>query len=254
MPNTNRTPEQWRAAARVGAVGVPIVVCAVLSTFREHVPAATSVLLLVLVVVAAAATGDRLAGLLAAVSASLAFDFFLTQPYARLNIADSDDVEAAILLVVISVAVGELALWGRRQEARASRRAGYLDGLLAAAEAVAQGSTDTAAVTNLVAGQITELLDVDKTDYVAGPLPDAHTTPILHHDGTVTRDSVPIDVDRTGLPTNDYVAVPVHEGPRIIGHFRFVAADHVSYPSQEQRRVAALLADQVAGVRSSPPA
>ena len=45
------------------------------------------------------------------------FDFFLTEPYLRLTIADSDDIETTVLLVLIGVAVTEIALWGHRQQA-----------------------------------------------------------------------------------------------------------------------------------------
>ena len=40
-----------------------------------------------------AATGDRFAGLLAAVSGGVWFDFFLTEPYLRFTIEDRDDIE-----------------------------------------------------------------------------------------------------------------------------------------------------------------
>jgi hypothetical protein len=39
----------------------------------------------------------------------------------------------------MGVAVTELAVWAQRQHAVASRRAGYLDGISAAAQAVAAG-------------------------------------------------------------------------------------------------------------------
>ena len=79
-------------------------------------------------VVAAAATGDRVAGILAAFSGGLSFDFFLTVPYRQFTIADPDDAEVTVLLVLIGLAVTEVALWGRRQQARAARRSGYLEG------------------------------------------------------------------------------------------------------------------------------
>jgi hypothetical protein len=46
------------------------------------------------------------------------------------------------------------------------------------------------------------------------------------------------------MPTNEYL--PVRRGTRVVGHFLVTAASHVAYPSHEQRRVAVLLADQVA--------
>ena len=126
---------------RVAAILLPIVTSAILAGFREEIPTAAAVLVLVLSVVAAAATGDRAAGLLAAVSAGAAFDFFLTEPYQRFTIEDPDDIQVAVLLVLIGVAVTELALWGHRQQARAARRSGYLEGVLGTARAVSAGDT-----------------------------------------------------------------------------------------------------------------
>ena len=53
-------------------------------------------------------------------------------------ISQRDDIEAAVLLALIGLAVTEIALWGRRQQARASIRAGYLSGVVPAA--LAHGS------------------------------------------------------------------------------------------------------------------
>jgi len=238
---------RWQPLARVAAVVAPFVAGAILYAFRDHVSDATSVLILVLIVVGAAATGDRAAGLLAAVSAGAWFDFFLAPPYLTFTINDANDIETAVLLVLISAAVTEVALWGRRQQARASRRSGYLEGVLRASRAVADGTAPSSAVTVLVAGQIAEVLDADSAHFVKGPVHDSRVA-VLNADGVLIHGGRPVDVDRVGLPTNEYVAVPVQQGSQVIGHFLLTAASHVAYPSREQRRVAVLLADQVAAV------
>jgi K+-sensing histidine kinase KdpD len=230
---------------RVAALVLPCVTCAVLATVRDSVTAATAVLVLVLCVVAAAATGDRVAGLLAAVSGGVWFDFFLTAPYQRFTIKGSDDVEATVLLVLIGLGVTEIALWGHRQQSRAARRSGYLDGVLAAARLVSTGDTPAASLVDVVAHQIAEVLGADDCTYVDGPLRDP-TLAVLDHDGTVSRGDHAIDVDRTGMPSNGYVALPVGTGSRVVGHFLVTCASQVTYPTEEQRRVAVLLADQVA--------
>lgn len=56
-----------------------------------------------LVVVAVAATGYRLAGIVAAVSAAAWFDFFLTRPYERFTITRTTDLETTILILIIGV-------------------------------------------------------------------------------------------------------------------------------------------------------
>jgi K+-sensing histidine kinase KdpD len=235
----------WRTSARIAAVLLPLVTCAILSTVRDSVTTATAVLVLVLWVVAASATGDRVAGLLAAVSGGAWFDFFLTEPYQRFTISDSDDVEAAVLLVLIGLAVTEIALWGYRQQAGASRRSGYLEGVLGAARVVSEGDTPASALVDIVARQITDVLGADGCRFVDGPVRDARIA-LLDHDGVVTREGHTVDVDRLGLPFDEYVALPVRRGSRVVGHFQVTAAARVAYPSREQRRVAVLLADQVA--------
>ena len=72
-------------------------------------PRTTAVLLLVLVVVAAAATGLRSAGLTATASGTLCFDHFLTEPTRSLAISGAQDVQTALLLLVVGVAVTEIA-------------------------------------------------------------------------------------------------------------------------------------------------
>lgn len=234
----------WRPACRAGAMLGPLLTCAVLAAFRDSVTTATDVLVLVLWVVAAAATGDRVAGVLAAVSGGVWFDFFLTEPYLRLTIHGSDDVEATLLLVAISLAVTEIALWGHRQQRQASRRSGYLDGVIGAARAVAEGDTPAPVVIDVVARQIAEVLGADECRYVSGPVEDPRVA-LLDHDGVLMRNRHPVDVDRVGLPVDEYVAVPVEVGSRMIGHFLVTATSRLTYPTREQRRIAVLLADQV---------
>lgn len=238
----------WRPSVRSAALLAPFLTSAVLATVRDSVTAATSVLVLVVWVVGAAATGDRLAGVLAAVSAGAWFDFFLTEPYLRFTIADADDIEATILLVVISLAVSEVALWGYRQQKEAARRSGYLDGVLGAARAVAEGNMSPATVVDVVARQISEVLGADSCRYIEGSVPDARIA-ILDHDGVLTRNGQAVDVDRVGLPTDEYVAMLVRRGPDVAGHFLLTTTSHLTYPTREQRRIAVLMADQVAAAQ-----
>ncbi len=230
---------------RVLAVVVPAVVCSLLATVRDSVTAATCVLVLVLCVVAAAATGDRVAGLLAAVSSGAFFDLFLTEPYGSLSISRADDVEAAVLLVLISLAVTEITLWGHRQRERASRHLGYLEGVLGTARAVAEGELPASAVVRIVESQIAQVLEVESARFVEGPVRDNRVA-LLDHEGDVTRGGRPVDVTRSGFPTDEYVAVPVRRGSVVVGHFLLSSATRTAYPSIEQRQVAVLLADQVA--------
>ncbi|HEY7360712.1 MAG TPA: DUF4118 domain-containing protein, partial [Streptosporangiaceae bacterium] len=127
--------------AVVAALAAPLLLTVILVPFRASFPNTDAALALLLVVVAVAANGYRLAGYLAALSAAVWFDFFLTRPYEQFSITRRADIETTVLLLVIGAAVTELAVWARRQHAAASRRAGYLDGINAAARAVAAGES-----------------------------------------------------------------------------------------------------------------
>ena len=256
-----------RGAQRAIAVILPFLVAAGLAALHGGLTTATSVLVLVLVVVGVGAAGDRVAGLLAAVSSGLWFDVFLTEPTGQLTIKDPDDVEVAVLLVVVGIAVTEIAHWGLRQQARAARRAGFLDGVLESAEVAAGSDVDVDDARRRVAARITGVLGLDRCRFVAGP-PPGRGVAILRRDGTVERSGAPLPVEREGLPTDVEIVLPV-PGPAVgLGHFRLTAASRVLRPSLEQRRVAVLLAAQCAslpdrrdgaegvgraGCRTSPP-
>lgn len=243
--------ERHKSAVIAAAAVAPVIVCAVLSAFRDNVTAATAVLVLVLLVIAAASTGVRIAGIVAAVSGAVWFDFFLSPPYGQLAIYDRDNVEAAVLLVVIGAAVTEVALWGHRQQARANRRAGYLDGVLGTAEIVALRTESPDALTAHVADQIKQILAVSRCRFVLGPPRDPRV-PVLGHEGQVTRRGKDVDVDRDGLPTDDDIALAVTRAGTPVGHFLLTSAANIARPTLEQRKVAILLADQVGQVLVDP--
>ncbi|MFE2871244.1 DUF4118 domain-containing protein [Embleya sp. NPDC059259] len=83
--------------ALVAAVLVPVAVAGVPASFRKHFASANVALCMVVVVVAVAANGHRLAGALAALSATVWFDFFFTRPYESFTITRSADVQMAVL-------------------------------------------------------------------------------------------------------------------------------------------------------------
>src|ERR1700740_3266594 len=153
--------------AVLAGIAAPLALAAVLVPFRGSFPNTDAARAMLLVVVAVAANGDRLAGTLAAVSTAVWFDFFLTRPYERFTITRRTDIETTLLLLLIGVAVTEIAVWGRRQRVTASRRAGYLDGINSAARAVAAGGSASALIEQ-VTRQLTQLLSLRSCSFQRG--------------------------------------------------------------------------------------
>jgi len=235
---------RYRSVVITAAAIAPLLCAAVLAAFRESVTAATAALVLVLIVVATAATGDRVAGIVAALSSAAGFDVLLTEPRGQFTIKNPNDIEVTVLLVLVGIAVTEIALWGRRQQARASRRAGYLDGVLGTSKIIAVPDASPDALIDHVASQIIQILDIDDCQFVPGNGPGPQDAS-LDHDGCVTRRGHRVNVESDGLPTDERIALIVRQGGAIHGQFVLTAATRVVCPSVEQLRVAVLLADQV---------
>jgi K+-sensing histidine kinase KdpD len=228
--------------AVLAAVAAPLALAAILVPFRASFPNTDAALAMILVVVAVAANGYRLAGILAAVSAAAWFDFFLTRPYETFDITQRNDIETTVLLLVIGVAVTELAVRGRREHTAASRRAGYLDGISAAAQVVATGGSASALI-DQVNGQLTRVLSVQSCRFqhgVAGLGQPAR----MHHDGSVTAAHRTWDVDAEGFPPGTDIELLVESGGVFQGRFLMTPLPDAR-PTSEQRLLAVALADQV---------
>lgn len=230
----------------VGVGGLlPLVACLLLSSLRGVMANTNAALVLVLVVVAAASLGFRSAGYASAVVSAAGFDVLLTRPYGTFAIHSAADVQTTVLLLGIGVAVTELALWGRRQQSQASEESGYLDGILETTGAFAT-TIPPATLIEHVETELVSLLDLDQARYVRRT---DGTAPRIALDGTMTHRGRPLDVDRTGLPTDTEVWLPVGSvSDGDLGGFRLVAVTHVSRPTRRQLQVAAVLADHVATV------
>jgi K+-sensing histidine kinase KdpD len=239
-----------RLALIVGLLA-PLALAAILVPFRASFANTDAALAMLLVVVAVAANGHRLAGIVAAVSAAAWFDFFLTVPYERFTITRRDDLETTVLLLVIGVAVTEISVRGRREHATASRRAGYLDGIGAAAQAVAAGGA-AAPLVDQVTAQLTRLLSLSSCQFqygVAGLGRPAR----LQHDGSVTFGHQLRDIEADGFPRNTDVELLVEGGGIFQGRFLMTPLPGAA-PNLEQRLLAIAFADQVgAALASSRP-
>lgn len=220
----------------------PLVLSAVLVPFRAHFANTDAALTLLLVVVAVASGGYRPAGFVAALSAAAWYDFFLTRPYERFSITRATDIETTVLLLLIGIAVTELAVWGHRQRATASRRSGYLDGINDAARLVAHGDPATT-LPDDVAQRLVQLLSLRSCQFQYG-MAGIGQPGRLHHDGEVSVGSSPWDVRQFGLPSVHGTELLVESAGRLQGRF-LMQPDPAARPTREQLLVAVAFADQV---------
>ena len=227
--------------AILAGVLLPLALAAVLVPFRSGFANTDAALAQVLVVVAVASAGYRPAGLIAAVSAAAWYDFFLTRPYETFNITRATDIETTVLLLLIGVAVTEIAVWGHRQRGAASRRSGYLEGINDAARAVAEGDSPSGLV-DLVSGRLVQLLSLRTCEFqygVAGIGKPAR----LERDGVVIADGQVWDSELNGLPVTAGVELLVESGGRLQGRY-LMQPDPAFRPTREQLLVAVAFADQ----------
>src|SRR5271154_4489101 len=144
--------------AILAALVAPLATAAILLPWRASWSNTNVALLLVAVVVAVAAIGNRIAGALAAVSAFAWFDFFFTRPYERFTIHGSADITTAVLLLVVGLAVSQLAARARQLRVVAITDAGYLAQIHeAASTAKSAGAAET--VVDSVREQLISVLD-----------------------------------------------------------------------------------------------
>jgi K+-sensing histidine kinase KdpD len=238
VPMTKRS----RAALAVSLVA-PLVIALAMVPFRDHLANAAAALVLVAAVVAVAAFGDRRAGLIATISASAWFDFFLTRPYEKFSISSAHDIETALALIVVGVAVTEMAVRSHRMFQIAMREGVYLAAIRELSDLVSNG----APVDTVISEATRELSDV------LGALacrfePDGSAAlpagrPRLERNGEVEQGDVRFDVATDGMPAGE-IELLVQGRGRPCGRFVFTSESRRPV-SIEQRIAAIALADQV---------
>ena len=230
-------PRDWAAIA--AAFLGPLAAAAILLPFRASWPNTNVALLLVVVVVAVAAIGNRVAGVIAAVGAAVWFDFFFTLPYDRFTIRNSADVTTFVLLLVVGVAVSQLAAYARRLKVVAITDAGYLAQIHETA-ALAQTTRFPDAVVDHVRQQLITLLGLQGCRFEYGSL--LGHPPRLEPDGTVLAGHSRWDVQKAALPAQE-IELRTFGGGQYFGRF-MMKPNLGSRPSLQARLVAVTLAEQ----------
>jgi hypothetical protein len=219
------------------AACLPIAIVVSLVPLRSRVENTNVALGLVVVVLFVSAVGGRSEGIIASLSAALAFDIFFTRPYNSLRITTSDDLQTTILLAIIGVIAGELVERARRSGARASAKESELRAILERAELTA-GAESSGELVGLAARELTRLLDLKSCRYVRGAIP--KSMPELRHNFI----RVPANLDRSA---GGLVGLPVRVHGRLQGHFVMAFPELTVGTSLtiDQRHAAVALADQV---------
>jgi hypothetical protein len=235
-------------AALAAALAVPLVAIAILLPFRASWSNTNVALLLVVVVVAVAAIGNRTAGALAAVWTAIWFDFFFTVPYDRFTIRSSSDVTTFVLLLVVGLAVSQLAARARHLKVVTITDNEYLS-LIHETAALAQTATSPAAVAEHVRTQLISLLDLQECRFEYGTL--LGHPPRLEQDGTVRFGYTRWDVAQFGFPAEE-VELRTFGNGQYYGRF-MLKPKPAAKPSLQARLVAATLADQVGRAFGAQP-
>ena len=226
----------WSCAAAV----VIIFVAGLLVSVRDTIGNTNVALILVLFVVAAASFGGRIAGVTAALVAAMSFNFLHTQPYLSLRIRDSEDVITVVLLVIVGLAVGELALHGQRSRTEVVTQAAGAHRLEDVVALVAADAT-LADTWSAVRAALTDELGLTSARFLPGP--GAADLPLLTRSGKV----VPTLSTWTGhgfqLPAQ--ASIPVVGSQGVLGHIA-VESTPGRGVSIDERRVAVALADVLA--------
>ena len=222
-----------------GVVG-PLGVAALMVPFRANFASPAAALVLVAVVVAVAIWGSRTAGIIAALGASVWFDFFLTRPYEQLAISHRSDLETAISLVVVGLIVTELAARARHHRDRASVEAEHLALIYEMTSLVASGVPASAVIERVRVVLIT-LLGLRDCRFESTPAGRRRAT--MRPDGEVGYGATLWAVNSMGLPERG-VDLPVENGGHGLGRFVLTPTPGEPVPL-EPRLVAVALAAQV---------
>jgi K+-sensing histidine kinase KdpD len=229
--------------ALLTALLAPPAAAAALIPARSHTDNANIALALVVVVVAVATFGHRLATVVSAISAAAWFDFFHTRPYYSFTISTHDDVVTAVLLLVVGIAVGELAIRTRRSVFAARTGSSDIANLHAIAELVAGGEKPEIAVVT-VASELRRLFGLRDCTFERAPFESNPRIARFERSGNVVVGELSWGVGTMGLPGRQ-VELVVSGFGRTFG--RFLLTPTPGRPVTFDRRIIAVaLADQVA--------
>ncbi|MEU2234737.1 DUF4118 domain-containing protein [Streptomyces vietnamensis] len=229
------------AVALAAAVLAPFLMALALLPLRTSLTHTNLALLLVVVVVAVSALGNRFAGGLAALSAVAWFDFFHTEPYQSFHIQDRADVETALLLLLVGLAVSQLSARARVLSRAAVSDARHLERMHDLSRLVRSGGCSADELVERIRADLIEVLDLRGCRFVDGSPPAVGPLPRMEPDGSLRVEGWIWDFERQGWPDGETELWAVAHG-RCQGVFVMTPVPGAVPPSLEARLVAVDLA------------
>jgi len=224
------------------AILAPVVAALLLTPWRDRLAAADNALILVVVIVAVATSGHRWAAAVCAISSALSFDFLLTRPYGSFRISRTSDLVTEILLLVVGLAVGDLATRGRTHRVAAWQGRRHL-AVLHHVTGMVAGGRDPDELVREAGQELSRLLGLRSCTFCRD---ETGVAARLEPDGEVRLGAVAWSTDDLGLPHRG-VDLPLRSAGRILGHFVLRPVPGTRVP-HESLAVAVDVADQVGAV------
>jgi hypothetical protein len=239
MKDLDFNPRLRSRLALAAALVVPFGVALALAPARGRLPNATVALVLAVAVSFAATLGSRWSAAIAALSASLGFDLFHTRPYGSLSISRTQDIETTVLLLAVSLVVGQLAARNRQNRHLAGQTSYDLGRIHGVSEMVASGAPVDQVVL-AVGYELQDLLGLESCWFepkFADP-----PGPFIERQGSITWGALDWSYSTTGLPNHELSLIVQHQGMPL---GRFVLLPKVGTRVTEDQLLAAVaLADQ----------
>jgi K+-sensing histidine kinase KdpD len=242
-PGRARSDSRSQLLAVLVALCGPLAASAVMILVRSHVANTGLALIMVAVVVATVAPGRRAAAVIAGISAGVWFDFFLTKPYESFTMSRSADQETTILLVVVAVAVGEIAARNRRHHIDTVAAWADLAGMSTITRMLA-GNVDADEIVDAVRAELTSLLFLESCRF--DPTGRERRAPYLDREGTVDYNQFSRDTAREGLPDKD-VTLAVEAGGQMLGRY-VLRGPALGVPIRSDRLHTAVVLSDLVGV------
>jgi len=223
-------------------MAVPLFAAMALVPLRGHVASEVIALVLSLTVVIGGLIAGRAGGVAAALMAAASFDFFFTEPYLSLKIANGNDLATTLVLLAVGLVVGISAQWGRHREATLGTDP---SALLRVLHVATEGCAED--VETSVRAEMLRVLQLQDCWFTT----DAGDRTVLDDSGRIRLSDRTLQAGDIELPTEG-VAVPVMWGNQLFGFIEAVPIEG-RITSAPSRKVAVALAQTLGLALAAEP-